>query len=51
MATKKKTTDSVKDLPAGDKAKEITGGSGDPHIVNPTIGGIINPIVRTGFPK
>ncbi|MFN7918170.1 MAG: hypothetical protein U0Q55_22690 [Vicinamibacterales bacterium] len=50
MATKKKT-EPVKDLPAGEKADEIKGGWGDPHIVTPTTGGIVNPIVKNVFPK
>mgnify|MGYP000007523821 CR=1 FL=1 len=50
MATKKKT-EPVKDLPVAEKADDIKGGWGDPHIVSPTIGGIANPIVKTVFPK
>lgn len=52
MAAKKKATKAVKDLPA--KAQTVKGGSGDPHLptaVTPTVGGIINPGIRVGFPK
>lgn len=54
MTTKKQDPKEMKDLPAEEKAKDIRGGSGDPHLptaITPTIGGIINPATRTGFPK
>ena len=55
MTTKKQEPTVVKDLSAEEKAGEIKGGLGDgsvrPTAITPTVGGIANPIIRTGFPK